>query len=79
MHGEVVRMARDATPFVPFIIHMADGRSYRVAHPEVLAMSPNGETLILFHQDNRTSIVYTFLVNELLFHASTGAISRDAA
>ena len=45
---EVVR----AQPFVPFVIHLADGRTFEVKHPEFAAVSPNGREL-LFVADNQ--------------------------
>ena len=38
-----------ATPFRPFLIHMADGRSFLVPHPDFIAFKPQGRTAILYH------------------------------
>lgn len=40
-----------AAPFVPFDIHMADGRKFPVPHPDFLLISPRGETVILVDDD----------------------------
>lgn len=36
----------DKRPFRPFAIHLTDGRSFDVHHPEFLARSPDASTLI---------------------------------
>ena len=38
-----LRAAYKATPFRPFTLHMADGRSFPVPHPDFLSMSPTGQ------------------------------------
>ena len=42
---EKLRTLHEARPFRPFTIHLADGRSVRVEHPEFLARSPSGRTI----------------------------------
>ena len=37
MTTDQLRAMIDARPFVPFIMHMADGRSVEVNHPELIA------------------------------------------
>lgn len=44
---EELRQRHKAMPFIPFDIHLADGRSFRVKSPEFLAQSPGGRTLYL--------------------------------
>ena len=48
---EELRQRHKATPFVPFDIRLADGRSFRVKSPEFLAQSPGGRTLYLATSD----------------------------
>ena len=40
-----LRNFRNATPFKPFDIHLADGRSLAVDHPECLAVTSTGRTI----------------------------------
>jgi hypothetical protein len=52
--GMITKSLREmwrATPFVPFDIHMADGRKFHVPHPDFLLISPRGETIILVDDD----------------------------
>jgi len=39
-----------AQPFRPFLIKLADGRSFRVNHPEVAACSLNGRELVIYDE-----------------------------
>jgi len=42
-----VRELLHATPFEPFIIRMADGREYRVDHPDFVLAAYNEQTQIV--------------------------------
>lgn len=53
MHIETIRELHTARPFRPFTMHMADGRSVEVRHPEFMAMSPNGRTAIVFSPEGK--------------------------
>ena len=49
-------------PFHPFRIHMTDGRSVNVAHPDFLSRSPAGRTVIVYKQDETFEIIDMLLV-----------------
>jgi hypothetical protein len=40
------------TPFVPFLLLTADGREYRVRHPELIAIGPTSRTCAVVAEDN---------------------------
>ena len=58
--------------FRPFTIRMADGRSFDVAHPDFLAHSPSGRTVIVFQPDDSYSILDLLLMSELELTAGNG-------
>lgn len=62
---EQLRAVREANPFHPFTIHLADGRSFRVPHRDYLSMSPGGRTVIVYQGDEAFSILDLLLVTEL--------------
>ena len=64
-----LRSAREAAPFRPFTVHLADGRALRVPHPDFLSVSPGGRTVIVYQADERFSIVDLLLVTELAVEA----------
>ena len=69
MTTEQLKIAHSASPFVPFTIHMGDGRSFRVDHPEFLARSPTGRTVVVYnHVGKGFSVLDMLLVTELEVH-----------
>jgi hypothetical protein len=49
---EELRQVHRAQPFVPFTLHLADGRKVRVRSPEFLAQSPAGRIIYVATEDN---------------------------
>lgn len=43
-----------AAPFQPFVIRMADGREYRVAHPDFALAAENQESQVLIEEPDGT-------------------------
>jgi hypothetical protein len=52
-------------PFQPFRIHLADGRTLPVDHPEFLSQSPTGRTIAVALADGTHQIVDLLLVTSL--------------
>ncbi len=57
MNIAVLRELHQARPFVPFSISLADGRKFPVRHNEFLAIFPSGHTAMVFHDDDRFTLV----------------------
>jgi hypothetical protein len=68
MTAEQLRAMRDANPFRPFTIHLADGRSLIVPHRDFVSQSPGGRTIIVYGSDEAFSVVDLYLVTELAVH-----------
>ncbi|HEX4413303.1 MAG TPA: hypothetical protein VH107_06715 [Lacipirellulaceae bacterium] len=64
--------ALQQSPFRPFTIRMADGRSFDVKHRDFVARSPSGRTVIVFTSDEGYSVLDLLLMTELEVHASNG-------
>jgi hypothetical protein len=62
---EQLRNVHRARPFVPFTLHLADGRKLHVPHPEFLSQSPAGRTVIVYGQDENFDIVDLLLVTRI--------------
>jgi len=77
MTAERLRALREANPFRPFTIHLADGRRLAVPHQDFVSQSPGGRTLIVYHADEGFSVVDLYLVTELEVKQSTS--SSDSA
>lgn len=65
-----VRKLHRATPFKPFDVHLADGRSLAVEHPEILAVIPPGRTIVVGLADGTAEIVDLLLVTSLKLRAN---------
>lgn len=65
MTTEQLRSALCSDPFRPFTIRMADGRTFSIAHPDFLSISPAGRTVVVYHPDDSASIVDLLLMTEL--------------
>ncbi len=65
MTTEQLRTVIHASPFRPFTIRMADGRSFSVPHPDFLSVSPAGRTVVIYNSDDSASIVDLLLMTEL--------------
>ena len=64
MTVEQLRSLHQAQPYRPFRIHLADGRSLDVKHPEMLAHE-GGRTVIVYVASERFEIVDLLLVSSL--------------
>ena len=79
MTVDQLRAVLRAQPFRPFTIHMADGRSFLVRHPDFISHSPSGRTLIVYGNDESFSILDLLLASELEVHPPTERPSDEAA
>lgn len=46
-----------AEPFRPFVIHLTNGRAFRVKHPELVSPSQTGRTLIIWGSGESFDVV----------------------
>jgi hypothetical protein len=65
MTAEQLRAMREASPFRPFLIHLADGRTLSVPHRDFVSQSPGGRTIIVYQSEEAFSVVDLYLVTEL--------------
>jgi hypothetical protein len=76
---EQLRNIHLASPFWPFTIRLADGRSFLVRHPEFLSHSPSGRKMIVHHDDDSYSVLDLLLVTELEVHSPQKQSGEAAA
>jgi hypothetical protein len=65
---EQIREVHHATPFRPFTLHTADGKSVRVPHPDFMSVSPSGRTLFVFGDGDSHHIIEVRLVTQIEVH-----------
>lgn len=76
---EKIRDAYNARPFRPFVLHLADGRTLNVNHPEFLAMLPGGRCIIVVLEDGSHQVVDLLLVVSLGFQSDRRHPRRRSA
>jgi hypothetical protein len=69
MSTSSIRRLVDATPFRPFEIRIADGRSIPVHHREFIMISPADVDFVVYQPDGGIDIVATNLVTGLQLKA----------
>jgi hypothetical protein len=68
MTVEQLKNAIHSQPFRPFTLHMGDGRSFRVDHPDFISRSPSGRTVVVHGPDDSMSILDLLLMTEIEIH-----------
>lgn len=51
--------------FQPFDFHLLDGRHIAVEHPDFIALSPTGRTVVVLHADESQSYIDPLLVSDI--------------
>ena len=64
-------------PFEPFLVRLADGRSFEVTHPELVACSKDGRSMTLYDDDGM-HLVEMLMVIELAPQARPASARRKA-
>lgn len=62
---EQLRKHHRSQPFKPFTIRTADGLEFEVRHPEVLAISPAGRTIVVMTPDGSHETIDLLLVTSI--------------
>jgi len=75
MTTEQFRSTLRLQPFKPFTIRMADGRTFDIAHPDFVAQSPSGRTVVVFQADESYNLLDLLLMTEVEVHSSNGRSS----
>ena len=74
---ERLRALYEATPFRPFVIHLADGKVISVRSREFMASAPNGRTIVVYEPEDTMNIVDVLMITKLeIEHASNGGRRR---
>jgi len=64
-----IRHRLAAQPFVPFVVHMADGREYSVPTPDHAHVSPAGGRVSIWTDDDTEYILPALLISGLKVRA----------
>jgi hypothetical protein len=70
MRSEEVRAALRAQPFRPFVIHLPEGRTVKVAHHDFALLAPNGRSIDVYEVNNnkqKLNLIDVMLISSLEF------------
>lgn len=73
---EQLKSAQEAKPFRPFTVHVADGTSVDVPHPEMLWRTPGGRTIFISTEGEDVQIIDRLLVTKLTMQNGTHGSRR---
>ncbi len=76
MNVEQLQTVQHAQPFRPYRIHMADGRSLDVHHPDFVARAPTGRAVVVYKPDDTFEVVDLLLVASLEVLNGHSAVKR---
>lgn len=65
MMKEQIRELLKATPFVPFIIHTASGKSVSVPHPDFILAASDAPHVIVEEPNGRNHTINVMLITSL--------------
>jgi hypothetical protein len=68
MTSEQVKKAHQMRPFRPFTLHLADGTSVDVTHPEAMLRTQSGRTVVVNTAGDEIEIIDLLLVTKLTLH-----------
>lgn len=73
MRADDLRKVREAVPFQPFDIVLADGRAFGIPHPDFISIAPKGSALMLWAPDGGVgSILDPALIAEVRMTPANG-------
>jgi hypothetical protein len=67
MRTQIVAGFYDAQPFVPFVMHIAGGRSITIGHRDFFGSRPSGGIATVYRPDGALHVVDLLLVTDLEF------------
>jgi hypothetical protein len=60
-------------PFVPFTLYLSDGSKVRVSTPEIVAVGPGGQRLVVFDEDGSTVIISSQTITRIVVDPEAAA------
>jgi hypothetical protein len=76
MTTEQIRSLFTATSFEPLRVHMANGRSIDVPHPDFMHLSPTGRRMMVDKADDSFEVIDVLLVTSVETLPKNGNTSR---
>jgi hypothetical protein len=78
MIAEELLELQDARPFVPFEVHLADGKTFIIAHPKWMMVPPPMNTLYYVHAEGPLHRVAIHQITRIVERAADDTTSTAA-
>ena len=66
----------NAQPFLPFTMHLADGRTIPVHHRDFIMAVPSGRTIVVCQPDDTLNIIDLLLVTDVEIKAGSNGSGK---
>jgi hypothetical protein len=73
MTADQVKTLLHAAPFEPFSVHLADGKSYLIDHPDFAMLTRGGRIMVVAIADDAAAHVDLMLATRVETHPRSGA------
>ena len=57
MTADSIRKELHRTPFIPFVLEVVGGEKFPVQHPDFVAISPTGRTVVVYTEGDQSSVI----------------------
>jgi hypothetical protein len=75
---EYLRGAQHKQPFVPFSVHMADGSSFPVPHPDFISIHPIGRLVFVHDDKGGSQVLDRMLMTHIYYSMSDGPEASES-
>ncbi len=65
MNSFPIKQMLHAAPFVPFTVHVADGKAFTIQHPDFAALTQGGRMLFVSTEGDEFELIDVFLITRL--------------
>ncbi len=72
-----IREFHMASPFSKFTLHLTDGRSFPVKHPEFMMVFPGGRTIIVATEGDSFQVIDLLMISSIESRVSKGNGRRN--
>jgi hypothetical protein len=69
---EYLRGVQRKQPFVPFSIHITEGRSFPVPHPDIISLHPTGRLVFVHEEKGGSHVLDRMLMTEIAYSENGG-------
>ena len=65
MHSMLIQKLLHAAPFAPCTVHVADGKTFHIEHPDFAALTQGGRLLFVSTEGDDFELIDVFLITRI--------------